>query len=256
MIISHKYRFIFLKTNKTAGTSVEIALSRFCGPDDVITPISPVDEETRRALGYRGPQNHLAPWRDYGLRDWAALLLKRRRRMRYFNHISGREVRDLVGSEIWNGYYKFCFERNPYDRVISHYYWCNRTEPRPPLSSFIHSSRAMALKRRGYGIYTIDGTVAVDRICRYEAIDQELEEVRKVIGLPEPLVLPHAKARTRADNRSYRDVLGEDERDWVASTFGDELRLMGYRFLLPIGCCVTMTWLWLQGLLEVLPTHA
>ncbi|MEL6382956.1 MAG: chondroitin 4-O-sulfotransferase, partial [Cyanobacteria bacterium J06626_18] len=32
MIISHEYKFIFLKTRKTAGTSIEIALSKFCGP--------------------------------------------------------------------------------------------------------------------------------------------------------------------------------------------------------------------------------
>ena len=59
MIISHDYKFIFLKNRKTAGTSIEIALSKFCGPNDVITPISPEDEATRKELGYRGPQNYL-----------------------------------------------------------------------------------------------------------------------------------------------------------------------------------------------------
>ena len=48
VIISHRHRFIFIKTGKTAGTSVEIALSKFCGPEDVITPISPEDEATRK----------------------------------------------------------------------------------------------------------------------------------------------------------------------------------------------------------------
>ncbi|UGB38525.1 sulfotransferase family 2 domain-containing protein [Frateuria soli] len=230
MIVSHKHKFIFLKTNKTAGTSIEIALSKFCGPDDIITPISPVDEETRQRLGYRGPQNFHAPWSDYGLRDIAALLLKGRRKSRFFNHITGRMVRQYIGEDVWNSYYKFCFERNPYDRVISHYYWCNRTEPRPPLSSFIHSPQALGLKHRGYEVYTLDGQVAVDRVCRYESIAEELEEVRKAIGLPEPLVLPRAKSSHRADTRSYREVLGEEERDWVTSMFGDELRLLGYHF--------------------------
>ncbi len=34
MIVSHKYEFVFIKTKKTAGASVEIALSKFCGVED------------------------------------------------------------------------------------------------------------------------------------------------------------------------------------------------------------------------------
>ena len=61
MIASHQHRFIFLKTRKTAGTSVEIALSKVCGPDDIITEISPEDEELRQAAGGRPPQNFQSP---------------------------------------------------------------------------------------------------------------------------------------------------------------------------------------------------
>ena len=56
MIISHKYKFIFLKTKKTAGTSIEISLSRYCGNNDIITPISIRDEAIRKLLGKK-PQN-------------------------------------------------------------------------------------------------------------------------------------------------------------------------------------------------------
>ncbi|TAE88318.1 MAG: hypothetical protein EAZ65_02830 [Verrucomicrobia bacterium] len=44
MVISHKHRFIFIKTAKTAGTSIEAFLSPHCGPDDVFTPTFPIVE--------------------------------------------------------------------------------------------------------------------------------------------------------------------------------------------------------------------
>ena len=57
MIVSHEHRFIFVKTHKTGGTSVEIALAEHCGPDDIITPIVEEDEAYRTELGFRGPQH-------------------------------------------------------------------------------------------------------------------------------------------------------------------------------------------------------
>jgi hypothetical protein len=39
VIVSHRHRFIFIKTTKTAGTSVEMFLRQFCGPDDIVTSL-------------------------------------------------------------------------------------------------------------------------------------------------------------------------------------------------------------------------
>ena len=58
MIINHKYKFIFIKSFKTAGTSLEIALSKFCSENDIITTIVEEDEKIRKKIGYSGPRNN------------------------------------------------------------------------------------------------------------------------------------------------------------------------------------------------------
>ena len=230
MIISHKYKFIFLKTNKTAGTSIEIALSGVCGDDDIISPISPEDEKTRSELGYPGPQHHLATAREYGMKDITKLLLKGRKKNRFYNHMPASAVKASIAEETWSNYYKFCFERNPWDRVISLYYWRCKTEPRPSIAQFIDSGALKRLKRKGLELYSIDGKVAVDRIYRFENISEELESICERLGITEELQLPHAKSRFRKDKRSYRDILDTEQQNRIADMFSDEIELMGYEF--------------------------
>lgn len=229
MILSHKYKFIFIKTNKTAGTSIEIALSKFCGKEDIITPIADQDEAMRRELGYPGPQNYFAPLGAYRPRDWVNLLLLRKKE-RFYNHIGAAQIRGYVGEDVWNSYYKFCFERNPWDRVVSQYYFRNRTEPRPSISDYLGTPAIRMLKRWGIDNYTIDGKLAVDRVCRFENLEHELEEVRVKLGLPEALALPNAKGGLRKDKRSYHDILSVKDAQTIREIFRDEIAMFGYQY--------------------------
>ncbi len=230
MILSHKHKFIFIKTNKTAGTSIEIALSRFCGEDDIITPIAPEDEITRRQLGCRGPQHYRAPLGEYGWRDYRDLAFRRRTKRRYYNHMTSVEVRQLVGEQVWNSYYKFCFERNPFDRLVSLYYWRNRSEPRPSISTFLQSGFPVILKKYGYNSYTMDGRVVVDKVCRFEQLQAELESIRRRLGIPAALELPHAKSSYRKDRRSYRELLTDREKEEIGRMFRSEIELFNYEY--------------------------
>lgn len=229
MIVSHKHKFIFLKTNKTAGTSVEIALSRFCGADDVITPISPKDEKTRKGLGYRGAQNYRTPLSGYSFKDFFAVLLHGKLKKRFYNHMQAKEAQCHIPCEIWNEYFKFTIERNPFDRCISHYYFAHKKEPRPSLSEHVNL-QSHDLKRKGYYLYTANDVVVVDKICRFEALSAELENVRLTLGLPEPLNLPNAKSGYRKDNSSHREIIDDKTRNKIASLFSEEMDLMEYHW--------------------------
>ncbi len=230
MILSHRHRFIFIKTSKTAGTSVEIALSRVCGPEDIITPISPADEPLRQELGGKGPQHYLLPEEEYRLKDRIRRFRKGRPRQKFYNHMSAEEIRQCIPEAVWNSYYRFCFERNPWDRAISYYFWKYPNEPRPTISEFVQSERLLKLKKRGRELYTLHGEVAVDRVCRFENLDDELEAVRKKLGIAEKLELPRAKDGFRKDRRSYRELMGAADRQRIAEMFQDEIAFMGYQF--------------------------
>ena len=229
MIISHEHKFIFLKTTKTAGTSIEIALSEYCGPRDVITPVSAEDERIRAVLGYRGPQNYIVPFAEYSVEDMFFFLIKGKRK-RYFNHIPAKVVRRFIGEETWKNYFKFCFVRNPWDRAVSQYYW-RRAEGAPhSFAEFLDSGNLRSLRKKGIDLYTIDGEVAVDRLCLYENMSEELAFLSDRLQLPGKLSLPKSKFSTRKHKGNYQNMFNKVEKDKVASLFAEEINMLGYKF--------------------------
>ena len=100
MIISHEHRFIYFKSCKTAGTSIEVFLSAYCGQGDVITRIGESTAEWHQARHYRG----------------------------FRNHDSAAEVRNCMNKKLFDSYYKFTSIRNPLDKMLSLYYWWRDTK--------------------------------------------------------------------------------------------------------------------------------
>lgn len=230
MIISHARRFIFLKTRKTAGTSIEITLSALCGPDDVITTISPKDEATRAGLGYPTARNYHVPFGRYTVRDWGRLVLKGTRQ-RFYNHNPASHVVGYIDAEIWREYFKFCFERNPWDKVVSSYYWEKVRAPHLEFSEFVISGKAN--KVEDFDLYSINGEIVVDHVYRYEALDESLADICSRLGGAERPVLPRSKGGARKSRGPYRVMYGDEEREKVARVFAREIAHFGYGFGTP-----------------------
>jgi hypothetical protein len=160
-------------------SSIGASLVRFLGPDDL-------------ALGYTGPSlrsgypppRFASCWRWFRPADIRhPFVYPYRRMMRRVHgledqHMEAAAVKRLVGEEVWNSYYKFSFDRHPYDRMISLYCWCTRSAARPPGfahfvdalfagdEEFLRANNLHGHKISNLPIYAIDGKVCVDRVGR------------------------------------------------------------------------------------------
>lgn len=228
MIISHRHRFIFLKTVKTGGTSVEIALSRYCGDEDVITPISPEDEATRSEL-HIAPRNYLAGRSEYGVRDRLRLLVQRRPAMRYWNHITAGDARARLGAAVWDSYFKFTIERNPWDKTLSDFHWRAADGGPQTLDAYFRKYRRR-FRHFNYPRYSIGGRVAVDCIVRFENLVPDLMAALRRVGIDFDGWLPRAKVTSRKDRRHYSEVLSDQQARFIAERFAPEIELLGYRY--------------------------
>jgi len=227
MIVSHKHQFIFIKTFKTAGTSIEIALSKYCGPNDIITPIVPKDEEKRKELGYRGPQNYRIPIKKYSFNDIKRLIIQRKR-LAFYNHSPALAIMKYIDEQIWDNYFKFCFERNPWDKAISYYFYKYRKGPKPSISEFIQSGEVN--KVSAFDRYSSSSRIVVDKIYKFEQLDRAMEEIRERIGLIETPQLPRTKTNYRKEKAEYQDLLSIEDRETIAQVFAREIAYFNYRW--------------------------
>ncbi|KAB1064878.1 sulfotransferase family 2 domain-containing protein [Salibacter halophilus] len=227
MIISHKHRFIFIKTEKTAGTSIEIALSKICGPNDVITPIEPVDEEYRKEIGVRSCQNYRIPFSKWSFKDFLNSL-KILRLPSFYNHMPAKKIKQYVTEDQWNDYYKFTFERNPFDKLISYYFWTNTNNDYSSIQEFIDSGKAKGIA--GYDLYTINDEIVVDKVYNYENLKEAMLDISSKLKLDEELKLPQRKAKghVRKNRDHYSKVLNNDQIEWVKKEFFKEIDLFNY----------------------------
>ncbi len=234
MIISHKYKYIFLKTTKTAGTSIEISLSRFCGNDDIITPLTSADEKIRQELGvvpqnYENYTRYLAPW-EYRLEDINHLITERKIPQistTFYNHMSASRVKRGIGSKIWYGYYKFCFVRNPWDKAISRYYWNMKKQG---TTETLDESLQRNNPNDNFGIYTMKNRLAVDYVGKYETLMEDLEKICKKLNIPFDGWMPNAKGNIRNDKRHYSEVFNQEQMEFVRKKCQKEIELFGYEF--------------------------
>lgn len=239
MIASFEHGFIFIKTRKTAGTAIELALSSLCGEADIITPIHPDDEKIRQAQGWRGPQNfrvgpasasdHDGVLEKGDEADYQEMMKGHPTGQEYFNHMPASLARRMLGEAFWQSAHKWTVERHPYEKAVSQAYWKMWFLGRPaadfqPLLDELIARQEIDNR----DLYTIDGKVALDEIIRQEDLPGSFDAVLAKSGLRFDGALPRAKTVQRADRRPAAETLTERQKNTIYESCRETFDMIGY----------------------------
>ena len=230
MIVSHRFKFIFIKTHKTAGSSFEAGVGPLCGPDDIIPPMELKNPEAY-ARNYYDPS-----WfgRQYASRAWVRKLVSRRSPwvgQWFWEHMPGSRVRELVPDSVWTGYHKICVERNPWEKVVSYYLWKKHGQGKKlgPFRQYVlQSSHRLPLDGDLYLDST--GKLLVDEVIPFHDLTESLQRLFDRLSIPLAEGLPREKSEKWPDRKPYREYYDDETKARVAELYSREIALFGYQF--------------------------
>ncbi|MBC6497711.1 MAG: sulfotransferase family 2 domain-containing protein [Alphaproteobacteria bacterium GM7ARS4] len=174
-IISFKHRFIFFKSEKVAGTSLEIALSHFCGKDDIMSRFAFPRSNTLRERHY-----------PYPVRSFLDVVTNGAVRKVKIN--SPIPARKYMGDDTFFSFLKISVTRNPYDRAVSDYAWrCrSRSVQERSVSDFRNWFMCQKTLYAPYATLTLERPYdAVDVMIRFEHFEEDLTALSRRLGLAE-----------------------------------------------------------------------
>lgn len=207
MIISHRHKFIFVAVPKTGTHSVRQALREQMGEEDI--------EQVRLFENKRFPMEELADIRH--------------------GHLTLAQVRPHLPAEDFDGYFKFGFVRNPFDRFISYCAFMTRDQDifaRDPQAVmrhllFVEPPRGHILFQPQHSFFTdADGKLLSDQVGRIEQMQASYDAICTRIGIPSR-ALDKVNSTRRGD---YRDYYDQQLIDGVTALYARDLELFDYSF--------------------------
>ena len=205
-MISHQHKCIFIHIPKCGGTSIE----------NLIWPEP--RSEADLWMGFKDKYHNA--YQTGGLQ-----------------HLFAIHVRDIVGKETFDDYFKFTIVRNPWEKAVSQYFYMRQ---RPDLRAFIGMNENDSFKKyleliqtkqhvqwepQYKFIYDENGELMVDYVGRLETIDEDVQYIFNRLGVQGKIA--HANATRHQHYSAYYD---EETKKIVDDLYGDDVRLLGYSF--------------------------
>lgn len=159
-----------------------------------------------------------------------------------YNHYTAMELREIVGAEDFSSMFKFCFVRNPWDKVLSEFHfriWTSQNEltANTSFADWVRSTYVdrdpkyydwpkMFLPQLEW-LTDEKGQIAVDFVGRFENLQNDFHKICDAIKMNRR-TLPHEN-RSR-ECRSYASHYDSKTKAIVEEVFKADIEFFGYKF--------------------------
>ena len=207
MIISHKHRYIFFAIPKTGTHAVRQALREGMGDEDL--------EQVGLFVKKRFPFKEFADIQH--------------------GHISTQQIRPVLGDEVFEGYTKFAFVRNPFDRFVSYCAFMTRgtdvfqTQPLRYMKWVVREQKPVdhLLYRPQHTMVTdAQGRLELDIVGRNETMQASYDAICTRLGMPSA-ELDRVNA---SQHRPWQEYYDPELVGLVSDLYARDLDLFDYRF--------------------------
>lgn len=227
MLLSVTHRFIFIKTKKTAGTSLQTVLAKHLrGHHDIITPIFEEGNENyqpwKKEAKYYPGKNYANPGADRNTKHITEA--------RFWGHMPASEIKQKLPPEVWDGYTKITSERHPYEKAVSLAWFHFPLQDRYSTFSALLEHVVDTGDYANWFRYSIDNRNVVDIVIRYEHLLQDTNATLERLGLPQVKSLPRFKAQYRKDARPAMDILSVTQKKRIQEFCAREFEHFGYAY--------------------------
>ena len=171
MPIFDKYKAIHVHIPKTAGTTVSRSLGLL--KDNIHD-----DNHEKQKKHLCGPLSI----KEYGVP---------------YQHLTASQIKEVVGEEVYNEYFKFAFIRNPWDRIASEFRWAQQNTPRHysgrndefdqlvrDLENEDIDKYKQRLKPQVLFLKNEQGHIDIDYLGRYENFENDWMDLGEQLGFP------------------------------------------------------------------------
>lgn len=223
MLVSYKYKFIFFKTIKTASSSLFSFFTPYCIPDATNFDYNELDN---KYIGF------------YKTGIVGDPECKNSTQLRHVTCSRAKKIVNKIDEKIWKKYYKFCVVRNPWDLVVSKYYWKVRKEERKNVTFeyFVgildDGINKMRTRQDLYKMHGKKNNYVCDFHIKYEKLNNGIKKVCKNCNIKDYDLknLGQLKSDIRDKSIHYSHHYNNKTKDIVAKLYSDDIKRFGYEF--------------------------